>query len=166
MNSGFMGGFAGNYLNQPTQGLGSSLLPGVQVWQPGGGVSNVLSGNAGTGLGLPNAPFAQQPGVGGGIFSKMGQVFQSPGFQSGLSTFGQLANMYTGFKALGLAKDELNFRKKSFNKNFNAAAKDYENTLKDRWAANANSATARGQSFAGMNEWVQPRTIQTSGKGG
>jgi len=100
-----------------------------------------------------------------GLFSQMGNLFGSEKFATGAGAFSTLASMYAGFKGLGLAKDTLNFQKGAFNKNFNASAKDYENTLKDRWTARNASAGARGQSFQGMDQWVGDRAIDTSGTG-
>jgi hypothetical protein len=97
--------------------------------------------------------------------SKIGGVLGSEGFQSGMGAFNTLASMYTGFKALGLAKDQLNFQKKSFNQNFNAQAQSYNNALKDRWAARNASAQTRGRAMPGMDQWMSGRQIETVGKG-
>lgn len=113
---------------------------------------------------MPGASFAQQEGgfFGEGI-GKIGDVLGSEQFGQGVSAFSTLANIYGGFKSLGLAKDQFRFNKKAFNLNFNAQAQDYENTLKDRWAARNASAEARGQSYTGMNEWLSGRTIARTG---
>ena len=97
----------------------------------------------------------------GGMFSKIGGVLGSPGFANGLGAFSTLASIYTGFKGLGLAKDQLNFQKSSFNKNFNASAKSYETNLKDRWAKRDRAARSRGREFEGMDKWVSSRSIKT-----
>jgi len=104
-------------------------------------------------------PFGADQNSGGGLFGQLGNLFKSEGFQSGVSGFSQLANIYSGFKALGLAKDTLSFQKSAFNKNFNAQVKDYENTLKDRWTARNASAASRGQSFESLGSFLNDRKI-------
>lgn len=91
--------------------------------------------------------------------TKIGGILGSEGFNTGVSAFGDLMSIYTGFKSLGLAKDQFKFQKKAWNKNYDAQAKDYENNLKDRWAARNASAAARGQSYEGMDSWVNSRKI-------
>lgn len=80
----------------------------------------------------------------------------------GLGAFSSLANIYAGFKAMKLAKDQFKFQKNAFNKNFAASAKDYSNTLKDKWAARSASNAARGKSFGSMNSYVAPREIDAT----
>ena len=141
-------------LVNPSQQLGSFTSFGSSSLNP----TSTFTG----GMGMPGSQgFAQQPNVPGGTFSKIGGVLGSQGFANGLGAFSTLASIYTGFKGLGLAKDQLNFQKSSFNKNFNASAKDYENKLKDKWNARNNAAAARGKTFAGMDEWVSGRSIKT-----
>ena len=82
------------------------------------------------------------------------------GINSGLGTFGTLANIYSGFKGLGLAKDSLRFQKDSFNKNFNAQAQSYNNALRDRWSARSAGASARGRTFASEQDFLAGRQIQ------
>jgi len=106
--------------------------------------------------GLQDASGQQQDG----LFSQIGNVLGSDNFSSGLGAFSTLANMYTGFKSLGLAKDQFRFQKQAFNKNFNASAKAFENQLRDKWAANNASAAARGNTFQDMDKWLASRTIQ------
>jgi hypothetical protein len=144
--------------------------------------NNLLPGATGQGVGMWPGSTPSLPGLGGvggigpslsgiggaqpqGMFSQIGNVLGSEGFANATGAFATLGKMYTGFKSLGLAKDTLNFQKKAFNKNFNAQAKDYENTLKDRWTARNASASARGQSFQDMDKWVGSRSIDPVGKG-
>lgn len=99
-----------------------------------------------------------QQGI-GGLFGKIFGTLGSEGFQSGVSAFGNLANIYAGFKSLGLAEDQLDFAKSSFNRNFSAQAKSYNNELKDRWEARQAGASARGRNYETMGSWLQGRTI-------
>ena len=104
------------------------------------------------------AASADAPGIG----SKIGEFLGGEGFQSGISAFSTLAGLFAGFKGLGLAKDQLSFQKKAWNKNYDAQVKDYENTLKDRWAArNAGwSNQQTGSNLGGMDKWVGSRSIK------
>jgi hypothetical protein len=111
--------------------------------------------NGGFGAGA-NAPMA-----GPSWFEKIGGM---EGIGQGVSAFANLANIYAGFKSLGLAKDQLQFSKSSFNKNFNAQAQSYNNELKDRWTARNASAQARGQSYESMDSWLSGRQINQTGK--
>jgi hypothetical protein len=88
-----------------------------------------------------------------GAYGKMGVVSQ------GLGAFSSLAQIYAGFKAMKLAKDQFKFQKEAWNKNYQAGVKDYENTLKDKWAARSASAAARGTDFQSMSSYVDPRKI-------
>lgn len=139
--------FMSNYsVNGPTSGG----FPGSTGFtRQGFGAFQAGSGLSGSGFGT-----SQQPSW----MSRVGGFMGSEGFQNGVSAFSTLANMYTGFKSLGLAKDQLNFQKKAWNKNYEAQLKDYENNLRDRWISRNTAAGHRGQSFMGMNEWVSGRT--------
>jgi len=146
-------------------------MPGMVQPQLGNfGYGSGMGTNNNFGLGsMPGSSGAAvaQPGMWQGMQqwgkqagSKIGGVLGSTGFQQGMGAFSTLANMYTGFKSLGLAKDQLNFQKKAWNKNYQAQVKDYENTLKDRWTArNASARTRGGSQMQGMNEWVGDRAI-------
>ena len=131
-------------------GYGSTGGTGIPYAQTFGGYgSQGLSGAQNFGASAQNAG------------SKVAGVLGSPGFASGLGAFSTLASIYTGFKGLGLAKDQLNFQKSSFNKNFAASAKAYETDLKDRWAKRSRAAASRGREFEGMDKWVGSRSIKT-----
>ena len=152
MTNGFQGNFMDNYgVGGPTPSVSQSFGGGGFNYQP-----FQMPGAAGPGQG---GMWENLRGSIGQGFDKIGGILGSEGFQSGMGAFSTLANMYTGFKSLGLAKDQLNFQKKAWNKNYQAQIKDYENTLKDRWTARNASAATRGQSFQGMNEWVGERAI-------
>lgn len=119
--------------------------------QSGGGIMNPSSDSFVT-------PFSGDGGAGGGwtgmdFGQKMGAVTQ------GLGAFSSLANIYAGFKAMKLEKDKFKFSKDAWNKNYNAQVKDYENTLKDRWAARRSANAARGQDFQSMSTYVGERAL-------
>jgi len=115
-------------------------------------------------LSMPGRSFTADPaGKTGSLFDKLGSILGSEKFGTGLSAFGNLASIYSGFKSLGLAKDQFQFQKDAFNQNFAAQRKDYENTLKDRWTARSASAASRGNTFEGMDQWVASRNIAPGG---
>lgn len=148
---------AGDYSGQLGNfNQGVSQNPGAQSLIGGGN----LGGLFGNGSGL----LQQQQG---GLFSKIGNVLGSPGFASGMGAFNTLATMYTGFKALGLAKDQLSFQKKSFNRNFAASAKAYNNEQRERYNANAASQRARGGTMpVSEQQWLDKRSIDPGPQGG
>lgn len=88
-----------------------------------------------------------------GIGGKLGVVSQ------GLGAFSNLASLYSGFKALSLQKKQFKFARDAWNKNYGNQVKDYENTLRDRWAARRASAGARGAGFESMGSWVGSRAL-------
>lgn len=144
-------------------GMGSDGYFSMGAWgqQQPATAANLGSGipfnaaNGGFGAGA-NAPMGGQ-----GWFDKIGGM---QGIGQGVSAFANLANIYAGFKSLGLAKDQFQFSKSSFNKNFNAQAQSYNNELKDRWTARNASAQARGQSYESMDSWMSGRKINQTGK--
>lgn len=70
-----------------------------------------------------------------------------PTFQLGLGALGSLANIYSGFQANKLAKDQLNFAKSVTNTNLNNQIKSYNTALEDRARSRA-TAENRDQSSA------------------
>jgi hypothetical protein len=88
-----------------------------------------------------------------GAYGKMGVI------GAGAGAFSSLANIYAGFKALKLQKNQFKFQKQAWNKNYNNQVKDYQNRLTDRWSARSNSAAARGGSFASMGNYVGSRAL-------
>lgn len=94
------------------------------------------------------------------LYGKLGAVGQ------GVNAFSSLANLYAGFKALRLQEKQFDFARDAWNKNYNNQVKDYENTLKDRWAARNASASARGGSYDSMASWVGNRSLTGQPAGG
>jgi len=142
---------------QPSQGPGSTNFQGF-------GNNDGGAFDLGSGLSLPGNFAGQGAGLEeGGIFSRIFKGLGSEGFQSGMSTFGSMARIYTGLKALGLAKDQFKFQKEAFNRNFGASAKSFNNELKDRWTARSASAKSQGRDFQSMDQWMSGRSIDPNG---
>jgi hypothetical protein len=128
-----------------------------QGGQQNGGIMDPGSPNfAGTGTG--NMPGSLDSAL-TTPFSDMGAYGKMATISQGLGAFSSLAQIYSGFKAMKLAKDQFKFQKEAWNKNYQAGVKDYTNTLKDRWAARSASAGARGGTYQSMDSYVQPRSI-------
>lgn len=138
------------------------------------GQQNVLSSNGVTSNFGQAAPMGQitfqdylsgNPAVqpqSNGLMGSLSQAWQNNPMGvigQGVSAFGTLASIYSGFKALDLAEDQFSFTKNAWNKNYNNQVKDYENTLKDRWAARQSAAAARGREFESMSSWVGDRRL-------
>lgn len=94
--------------------------------------------NAGTGLATPTSFLS-------GSANQLGM--NVPTFQLGLGALGSLANIYSGFQANKLAKDQLNFTKSVTNTNLNNQIKSYNTALEDRARSRA-IAENRDQSTA------------------
>jgi len=142
---------------QPSQGPGSTNFQGF-------GNNDGGAFDLGSGLSLPGNFAGQGTGLEeGGIFSRIFKGMNSEGFQGGLSSFGNMARIYTGLKALGLAKDQFKFSKEAFNRNFEASATGFNNALKDKWAATNATQQTRGNSFQSMDKWLSGRTVDPTG---
>lgn len=94
--------------------------------------------NAGTGVASPTSFLP-------GSANQLGM--NVPTFQLGLGALGSLANIYGGFQANKLAKDQLNFTKSVTNTNLNNQIKSYNTALEDRARSRA-TAENRDQSSA------------------
>lgn len=94
----------------------------------------------GTGLGTPTPTSFMS-----GSANQLG--LNVPTFQLGLGALGSLANIYSGFQANKLAKDQLNFAKSVTNTNLNNQIKSYNTALEDRARSRA-TAENRDQSTA------------------
>jgi len=136
-----------NFDYQPIAG------PGSQNYL-GGGENNSILGQdfSGTATGTGDNLWAQD-------WNQLGSVGKLGVVSQGLGAFSNLANIYAGFKAMSLQKKQFQFAKDAWNKNYNNQVKDYENTLKDRWAARNASAGARGGSYESMGSWVGSRAM-------
>ena len=105
-------------------------------YQPGSTIGMNLSGNTAN----PATSF-----FGSGSASQLG--LNIPTFQLGLGALGSLANIYSGFQANSLAKDQLAFTKSITNTNLNNSIKSYNTQLEDRARSRA-TAENRDQSSA------------------
>ena len=72
------------------------------------------------------------------------------GIQTGLGA-------YMGFKQLGAAKDQLNFQKESFNKNYEATKQTTNTQLRDRQALRHSS---RPDQYASADEYMKTNGIK------
>lgn len=68
----------------------------------------------------------------GGAGAMGGLGMNIPTFQLGLGALGSLSNLYSGFQANKLAKDQLSFTKNITNTNLNNQIKSYNTALEDR----------------------------------
>ena len=84
-------------------------------------------------------------GGGAGALGSLGMNI--PTFQLGMGALGSLANIYGGFQANKLAKDQLNFTKQITNTNLNNQIKSYNTALEDRARSRA-TAENRDQDSA------------------
>jgi len=139
---------------QDPLGLNQIFNPGQQQQQQSGG------------FGVPfSLDFLQNglvdPGAAKGPFGGLDLPDKFSVINSGVGAFSTLANMYAGFKALGLQKDQFNFQKEAFSKNFGANAKAFNNEVKDRGISRQASRGARGGSFdsASLESFVAYRRI-------
>ena len=107
------------------------------------GVSIPTYGAGGFGM-----PSLQVPGSTSG-FGGIG--FNMPTAQLGLSALGSLANLWGGFQANKLARDNFNFTKDITNTNLNNSIKSYNTNLEDR--ARARGA-AEGQTADQIASYV------------
>lgn len=123
--------------------------PGAMSWMPNNNQNfntpamNYTPGatigmNAGTGVASPTSFLP-------GSANQLGM--NVPTFQLGLGALGSLANIYSGFQANKLAKDQLNFTKSVTNTNLNNQIKSYNTALEDRARSRA-TAENRDQSSA------------------
>ncbi len=121
-----------NFLTgNPTQNSGSmSWLSGqnsqnftspAMAYQPGQSIGMDFSGGA-----------PQNPALSGGLGSLGNLGMNVPTVQLGLGALGSLANIYGGFQANKLAKDQLSFTKDITNTNLNNQVKSYNTALEDR----------------------------------
>lgn len=138
-----------NFLTgNPTQNAGSmSWLSGqnnqnftspAMTYNPGQSIGMDFTSNA------SNTP-ALSGVSGAGSFGQLGMNI--PTFQLGLGALGSLANIYGGFQANKLAKDQLSFAKNVTNTNLNNQIKTYNTALEDRARSRA-VAENRDQSSA------------------
>jgi len=119
-------------------------------YQPGMTLGDYFSPSTGTGAGQATGGF---PGLG----SLSGQLGMNvPTLQLGLGALGSLSNIYGGFQANKLAKDQLSFTKDITNTNLNNQIQSYNTALEDRARSRA-AAENRSQSSA--DEYIQQNKL-------
>lgn len=133
-----MSWLSGNNQNQNFNTPAMSYQPGMTLSDyasPGSSIASnsSLFGRASQGLGL-----------------------NIPTFQLGLGALGSLANIYGGFQANKLAKDQLSFTKDITNTNLNNSIKSYNTQLEDRARSRA-VAENRDQSTA--DEYIEKNKL-------
>lgn len=114
----------------------ASIMSGLTVPQSGysNGIASLTSGNTGGGLPTVQAPGAVTGGGLGDIFSQgMGWLGDnSKGLGSLLQGIGALGSMFQTNQQIGLAKDNLQFQKDSYNTNLNNQITSYNTSLEDK----------------------------------
>lgn len=92
--------------------------------------------------------------MGSGLTGQLG--FNVPTFQLGLGALGSLANIYGGFQANKLAKDQLSFTKDITNTNLNNSIQSYNTALEDRARSRA---TAENRSQSSADEYIEKNKL-------
>lgn len=144
----------------PTQNAGSmSWLSGQNNqqsfntpslnYQPGQSLGMDFSG------GNTTSP-AMAGGVAGGTGALGGLGMNIPTFQLGLGALGSLSNLYSGFQANKLAKDQLSFTKSITNTNLNNQIKSYNTALEDRARSRA---VAENRDQASADEYIEKNKL-------
>lgn len=128
-NAGGMSWLSGNNQNQ-------NFSTPAMNYQPGMTLGDYTS---------PGTSLAGNTSLFGGASQGLG--LNIPTFQLGLGALGSLANIYGGFQANKLAKDQLSFTKDITNTNLNNSIKSYNTALEDRARSRA-VAENRDQSSA------------------
>lgn len=139
-NAGGMSWLTGNNQNQ-------NFNTPAMNYQPGQLIGMNFSGNG------QNNPMTLQ-GYGSGMTDQLGMNI--PTFQLGLGALGSLANIYGGFQANKLAKEQLSFTKDITNANLNNSIKSYNTALEDRARSRA-VAENRDQSSA--DEYIEKNKL-------
>lgn len=97
----------------------------------------------------------------GGIFAGLGDWLNNNGgaVSTGLEAFTGLANLYTGFKALGLQEDAFDFQKDAWWKNYNNQVQDYENQLRKNHRVNELAAAKQGRDYQTLDSYLGDRQL-------
>ena len=120
-----------------------------------GSAGNPVSGIGGAGS-ASDSIFSQNSMFGGSTKDALGNVTKSGGWVSPLTSMvGTGVNAYMGMKNLGLAEDELDFKKDSWERNFAMMQDQYYRKLNNR---RANAAMASGA------DWKESMDFYDSGQ--
>jgi hypothetical protein len=104
--------------------------------------------------------------IGGTSWGDMNPMQKMGMIGKGVSAFSSLAEIYAGFKAMKLAKEQFKFGKQAWGKQWQANIKDYNNKQRDRWAVNQSASAAQGNQYMSENEYMQSRAINPETGGG
>lgn len=134
--------------------------PSAMSWMNPGNNNNA-------GMNFNSPAMAYQPGMtmgdylstgsnagSGGLTGQLG--FNVPTFQLGLGALGSLSNIYGGFQANKLAKDQLAFTKNITNANLNNSIQSYNTALEDRARSRA---TAENRSQSSADEYIEKNKL-------
>jgi len=153
-----------NYSPQGSQqgggGYAGTSLPQYGVIAGNGGMFGSGTGGGGGGN------FQNTYGAGGGPIQPKTQVVpwwkdqQTLGnISTGVEAATGIAEIWQGFKQAKLQKKQFNFTKEAWNKNYANQVKDYENALKDKWAARDASARLNHREFQSLNTYLGDRSL-------
>jgi hypothetical protein len=145
---------AGNGASTPVYGYNPLQTFGQGLSPTSGSVVDGLGGTIGNGS---TSSIAGVTNAGDGAGSLSGSLGMNvPTFQLGLQGLSSLASMYTGLKALGLAKDQFAFQKSLATKNLQNSVTSYNTSLSDR----ANSrAVMEGQSTSDRDAYINANKL-------
>lgn len=143
-----------------------NFLTGNPTTQPGAMSWMTPNTNNASGMNFNTPAMTYQPGMtmgdylstgsnaGSGLTNQLGMNI--PTFQLGLGAIGSLANIYGGFQANKLAKDQLSFAKDVTNTNLNNQIKSYNTALEDRARSRA---TTENRSQASADEYIEKNKL-------
>ncbi|MDR5839315.1 hypothetical protein [Caballeronia sp. LZ034LL] len=139
-------------------GAGSNVTPynftvptGLGVADTGGYSSLNGFGMSSPTLGANASDLTPATSTQSGLFGVQGLGANIPTFQLGLGALGTGFNLYSGLKALGLAKDTFDFQKQLAQKNLANQTASYNTALTDRATARA---VTEGQSAADRDAYI------------
>jgi hypothetical protein len=96
---------------------------------------------------------------GGGLLNWWGNNGQS--VTQGIGALTGLANLYAGFKALGMQEDQMNFSMDATRTQINNNVQDYENKLRDQHTQrSAWRERVGGEQFASWDDWSKDRKLE------
>lgn len=134
-----------SWMNPSNNNAGMSFNSPAMSYQPGMTTGDYLSTGSNAGTGITGA---------GGLTGQLGMNI--PTFQLGLDAIGSLANIYGGFQANKLAKDQLSFAKDVTNTNLNNQIKSYNTALEDRARSRA---TAENRDQASADAYIEANRL-------
>lgn len=137
-----------------TSGMGTGGVYGYNSLNSFGQASPTL-GSGVPDLGGTVANSSAPVGLGAAGAGSAGLGMNLPTLQLGVQGLSSLASLYTGLKALGLAKDQFAFQKDLASKNYANSVSSYNTQLSDRANARAvteNQSPASAQAYINANK--------------